>query len=230
MWGKQDNFIGKEAFGEGEMKPREQKKPGTHYEYNDVRINRFALSLLRIFNKPVPDVFREQVMDVDRRLEHVAMDSVSQQLGRAERPQDGVGERRHPLGRRHVDQLIRHGALRLPVAAGRQVGRQAGSAAGVCEGGVDSGRRGQLPRQRLRLPVVAQHDGQGPAGAAEPTRFRPTAPAATPSRCRPTTTSSWCGAGTRAAPANSPGASLPPSSPGRCEALSREFSIPTLNS
>ena len=64
MWGKQDNFIGKEAFGEGEMKPREQMKPGTHYEYNDVRINRFALSLLRTFNKPVPDVFREQVMDV----------------------------------------------------------------------------------------------------------------------------------------------------------------------
>ncbi len=64
MWGKQDNFIGKEAFGEGEMKPREQKKPGSHYEYNDVRINRFALSLLRVFKKPVPDVFREQVMDV----------------------------------------------------------------------------------------------------------------------------------------------------------------------
>lgn len=63
MWGKQDNFIGKEAFGEGEMKPREQKKPGTYYEYNDVRINRFALSLLRTFNKPVPDVFREQIMD-----------------------------------------------------------------------------------------------------------------------------------------------------------------------
>lgn len=64
MWGKPDNFIGHEAFGEGEMKPREQKKPGTYYEYNDVRINRFSLSLLRTFNKPVPDVFREQVMDV----------------------------------------------------------------------------------------------------------------------------------------------------------------------
>jgi len=63
MWGKQDNFIGKEAFGEGEMKPREQKKPGTYYEYNDVRINRFALSLLRTFNKPVPDVFRDEVMN-----------------------------------------------------------------------------------------------------------------------------------------------------------------------
>jgi CubicO group peptidase (beta-lactamase class C family) len=64
MFGKPDNFIGKEAFGQGERKPREQLKPGTHYEYNDVRINRFALSLLRAFNKPVPDVFREQVMDV----------------------------------------------------------------------------------------------------------------------------------------------------------------------
>ena len=63
MFGKQDNFIGKEAFGEGEMKPREQKKPGTYYEYNDVRINRFALSLLRTFNKPVPDVFRDEVMN-----------------------------------------------------------------------------------------------------------------------------------------------------------------------
>src|SRR5262245_26544776 len=28
MWSKPDNFIGHEAFGEGEMKPREQKKPG----------------------------------------------------------------------------------------------------------------------------------------------------------------------------------------------------------
>jgi CubicO group peptidase (beta-lactamase class C family) len=64
MFGKQDNFVGAEAFGEGERKPREQKKPGSFYEYNDVRINRFALSLLRIFKKPVPDVFREQVMDV----------------------------------------------------------------------------------------------------------------------------------------------------------------------
>ena len=63
MFGKQDNFIGKEAFGQGEMKPREQMKPGTHYEYNDVRINRFSLSLLRVFQKPVPDVFRDEVMN-----------------------------------------------------------------------------------------------------------------------------------------------------------------------
>ena len=64
MFTKPDTFIGHEAFGDGEMKPRERRRPGTFYEYNDVRINRFSLSLLRTFNKPVPDVFREQVMDV----------------------------------------------------------------------------------------------------------------------------------------------------------------------
>ena len=49
MFGKQDNFIGKEAFGQGEKKPREQMKPGTHYEYNDVRINQLGLALLHLF-------------------------------------------------------------------------------------------------------------------------------------------------------------------------------------
>lgn len=63
MFTKPDTFIGHEAFGDGEMKPRERRKPGTYYEYNDVRINRFSMSLLRAFNKSVPDVFREQVMD-----------------------------------------------------------------------------------------------------------------------------------------------------------------------
>jgi len=64
MWGKKHDFVGKEAFGEGERKPRELQRPGTHYEYNDVRINRLVLSLLRTFNKPVPEVFRDEIMDV----------------------------------------------------------------------------------------------------------------------------------------------------------------------
>ena len=63
MWGKQDDFVGAEAFGGGERKPRDIQKPGTFYEYNDVRINRFGLSLLRVFKKPVPEVFRDEVMD-----------------------------------------------------------------------------------------------------------------------------------------------------------------------
>ena len=64
MWGKKDDFVGTVAFGDGERKPRSVQAPGSFYEYNDVRINRFSLSLLRTFKKPVPEVFRDEVMNV----------------------------------------------------------------------------------------------------------------------------------------------------------------------
>ena len=64
MWGKKDDFVGAVAFGEGERPARELRRPGTFYEYNDVRINRLSLSLLRTFRNPVPEVFRDEVMDV----------------------------------------------------------------------------------------------------------------------------------------------------------------------
>jgi CubicO group peptidase (beta-lactamase class C family) len=63
MWGKNANFIGHEQYGEGEMKPREIHAPGTFYEYNDVRINRLSLSLLHLYKKQLPDVFRDEVMN-----------------------------------------------------------------------------------------------------------------------------------------------------------------------
>jgi CubicO group peptidase (beta-lactamase class C family) len=63
MWGKNADFVGHEAFGAGERKPRTLEAPGQHYEYNDARINRFALSLLRVFDKPVPEVFEQEVMN-----------------------------------------------------------------------------------------------------------------------------------------------------------------------
>src|SRR4051812_38127407 len=56
MWGKNSDFVGHEQFGAGERKPRALEKPGTFYEYNDVRINRFSLSLARLFGTSVPDV------------------------------------------------------------------------------------------------------------------------------------------------------------------------------
>jgi CubicO group peptidase (beta-lactamase class C family) len=37
--------------------------PGEHYEYNDVRVNRLALSLLRVFRQPLPEVLRGAMMD-----------------------------------------------------------------------------------------------------------------------------------------------------------------------
>jgi CubicO group peptidase (beta-lactamase class C family) len=62
LWGKNANFIGAAEFGAGERKPRAAAVPGTLFEYNDVRINRFALSLLRVFDRAVPDVFQDDVM------------------------------------------------------------------------------------------------------------------------------------------------------------------------
>ena len=63
MFGKNANFLGTDAFGRGEMKPRAIDAAGAHYEYNDVRINRFSLSLLRLLKRPIPDVFRDEVMN-----------------------------------------------------------------------------------------------------------------------------------------------------------------------
>lgn len=50
LWGKNADFVGAEQFGRGERKPRPIQDPGAYYEYNDVRINRLALSLARLFN------------------------------------------------------------------------------------------------------------------------------------------------------------------------------------
>jgi hypothetical protein len=54
LWGKNADFIGAAAFGAGERKPRAFVAAGTFYEYNDVRINRFALSLLRCSTSRCP--------------------------------------------------------------------------------------------------------------------------------------------------------------------------------
>ncbi|MDH3731938.1 MAG: serine hydrolase [Gemmatimonadota bacterium] len=42
---------------------RELQTPGTFWEYNDVRVNRLALSALRLFETPLPVVLREGIMD-----------------------------------------------------------------------------------------------------------------------------------------------------------------------
>ena len=63
LWGKNADFVGHEAFGKGERKPRALQQHGTYYEYNDVRINRMALSLLRLWKKPLPSVVRDEIMN-----------------------------------------------------------------------------------------------------------------------------------------------------------------------
>lgn len=41
--------------------PRPLQTPGTYWEYNDVRINQLGLALLHLFQRPLPDVFRETI-------------------------------------------------------------------------------------------------------------------------------------------------------------------------
>ncbi len=42
---------------------RELREPGTHYEYNDVRVNVLSYSLLHVWCEPLPQVLRREVMD-----------------------------------------------------------------------------------------------------------------------------------------------------------------------
>ena len=38
-------------------------EPGTHFKYNDVRVNVMALAALQVWRRPLPEVLREQVME-----------------------------------------------------------------------------------------------------------------------------------------------------------------------
>ena len=63
MWGKSHDFLGVKEFGKGKREPRPLHEPGAYWEYNDVRINRFALSLLEVYKKPLPEALKQEVMD-----------------------------------------------------------------------------------------------------------------------------------------------------------------------
>ena len=47
----------------GDFKRRTRQAPGGHWEYNDVRVNRTALALLAVWNRPLPDVLTQEVME-----------------------------------------------------------------------------------------------------------------------------------------------------------------------
>jgi CubicO group peptidase (beta-lactamase class C family) len=46
-----------------EWKNRTLFEPGTHFKYNDVRVNLLAYSLLQVWRKPLPIVLKDKVMD-----------------------------------------------------------------------------------------------------------------------------------------------------------------------
>lgn len=49
--------------GIDEWRMRELRTPGTHYEYNDVRVNLLAYALLQVVREPLPQVLKNEVMD-----------------------------------------------------------------------------------------------------------------------------------------------------------------------
>ena len=57
LWDKPDVADRRKGYD------RKLQAPGMFWEYNDVRVNRLALSLLRVFQRPLPEVLKEKVMD-----------------------------------------------------------------------------------------------------------------------------------------------------------------------
>ncbi len=66
LFGKSDivdrnRSLAMEGMGrKGDARPL--RPPGAFWEYNDVRVNRLALALLRRFRRPLPEVFAERIM------------------------------------------------------------------------------------------------------------------------------------------------------------------------
>jgi CubicO group peptidase (beta-lactamase class C family) len=68
LFGKSDQVdhfrqIGPGADNSRKGEKRLLKPPGTHYEYNDVRVNLLSYCLMRLFGRALPEVLRERIMD-----------------------------------------------------------------------------------------------------------------------------------------------------------------------
>ncbi len=68
LWGKPDAIDRNRVLGRDNTglpprdRGRELRAPGTFWEYNDVRVNRLSLALLRLFRRALPDIFAERIM------------------------------------------------------------------------------------------------------------------------------------------------------------------------
>ena len=128
LWGKPDLIDrNRSSAGRPSLAPkgthRDLQPPGGFWEYNDVRVNRLSLALLRLWRRPLPEVFRELVMDPigaspdwewhGYRNSYVEIDG---------RP-GPIGLGRRSLGRRGLYQRARPGPDRPDAVAPRDVGQ-----------------------------------------------------------------------------------------------------------
>jgi len=63
LWGKPDWADRPEGQKPTDWPNRQLHEPGTHYKYNDVRVNVMALAALQVWRRPLPEVLREEVMN-----------------------------------------------------------------------------------------------------------------------------------------------------------------------
>ena len=62
LWGKPE-WADRPSDKPAEWLTRARNKPGSVYEYNDVRVNALSLAALNIWRRPLPEVLRERIMD-----------------------------------------------------------------------------------------------------------------------------------------------------------------------
>ncbi len=62
LWGKPD-WADRPDADAAKWLNRARNKPGTTYEYNDVRVNALALAATMVWRRPLPQVLKENVMD-----------------------------------------------------------------------------------------------------------------------------------------------------------------------
>jgi CubicO group peptidase (beta-lactamase class C family) len=63
LWGKPDWADRPEGDKSADWPNRKLYEPGTHYKYNDVRVNVLALAALHVWRRPLPEVLREEIME-----------------------------------------------------------------------------------------------------------------------------------------------------------------------
>jgi CubicO group peptidase (beta-lactamase class C family) len=63
LWGKPDWGDRPEGDKPENWSNRKLWEPGTHYKYNDVRVNVLALAALQVWRRPLPDVLRAEIME-----------------------------------------------------------------------------------------------------------------------------------------------------------------------
>jgi CubicO group peptidase (beta-lactamase class C family) len=63
LWGKPDWADRPEGKTAAEWPNRRLWEPGSHFKYNDVRVNVLALAALHVARRPLPELLREELMD-----------------------------------------------------------------------------------------------------------------------------------------------------------------------